>query len=73
MLEEKIFKFNDWYNRKLLRIVSLPPVRVCVCVCVCVCARAPAYMHAHSVPQYSLTLCDPVDCSLPGSSVHGIL
>ena len=22
--------------------------------------------------QSSLTLCDPVDCSLPGSSVHGI-
>ena len=25
------------------------------------------------VAQSSLTLCDPVDCSLPGSSVHGIL
>ena len=23
--------------------------------------------------QSCLTLCDPVDCSLPGSSVHGIL
>ena len=23
-------------------------------------------------PQSSLTLCDPVDCSLPGSSVHEI-
>ena len=23
--------------------------------------------------QSSLTLCDPTDCSLPGSSVHGIL
>ena len=23
--------------------------------------------------QSRLTLCDPVDCSLPGSSVHGIL
>ena len=23
--------------------------------------------------QLCLTLCDPVDCSLPGSSVHGIL
>ena len=34
-----------------------------VCVCVCAC----------SVPQLSLTLCDPVDSSLPGSSVHGIL
>ena len=26
-----------------------------------------------SVPQSCLTLCEPMDCSLPGSSVHGIL
>ena len=26
-----------------------------------------------SYPQASPTLCDPVDCSRPGSSVHGIL
>ena len=25
------------------------------------------------VAQSCLTLCDPVDCSLPGSSVHGTL
>ena len=25
------------------------------------------------VAQSCLTLCDPVDCSLPGYSVHGIL
>ena len=31
-----------------------------VCVCVCVCA------------QSCLTLCDPMDCGPPGSSVHGI-
>ena len=24
------------------------------------------------VPQSCLTICDPMDCSLPGSSVHGI-
>ena len=24
------------------------------------------------VTQSCLTLCDPMDCSLPGSSVHGI-
>ena len=29
-------------------------------------------MHARSL-QSCLTLCDPMDCSLPGSSVHGIL
>ena len=32
------------------------------CVCVCV----------HLVAQSCLTFCDPLDCSLPGSSVHGI-
>ena len=26
-----------------------------------------------NLPQWCLTLCDPVDCSSPGSSVHGIL
>ena len=30
-----------------------------------------AYMHV-SVALSCLTLCDPMDCSLPGSSVHGI-
>ena len=39
-------------------------MRLCarVCACVRVCARA---------KSLCLTLCDPVDCSLPGSSVHG--
>ena len=31
---------------------------VCVCVCVCVCSC--------SVTQSCLTLCDPLDCSIPG-------
>ena len=31
-----------------------------------------AYMHPQSL-QLCLTLCDPMDCSLPGSSVHRIL
>ena len=31
-------------------------------VCVCVC----------SVTQLCPSVCDPMDCSLPGSSVHGI-
>ena len=34
--------------------------RVCVCVCVCVC-------------ELLMSLCDLMDCSPPGSSVHGIL
>ena len=35
---------------------------VCVCVCVCVL-----------VTQLCPTLCDPMDSSLPDSSIHGIL
>ena len=34
---------------------------------------SPACMPACSVAKLCLTLCDPVDCSPPGSSVHGIL
>ena len=37
---------------------------MCVCVCVCVCVL---------VAQLCPTLCSPMDCSLPGSSVHGTL
>ena len=40
---------------------------MCVCVCVCVCVSA------HSVAQCCPTLCDPMDCSLSGLSVHEIL
>ena len=42
---------------------------MCVCGCVCVCARACARL----VIQSCLSVCDPMGCSLPGSSVHGIL
>ena len=40
--------------------------RLCVCVCVCVCMCG-------LLTQSCLTLCNPIDCSLPGSSVHGAL
>ena len=53
-------------------------VRVCaLCVCVCVCARACVCMLSRVCvcvcvcAQSCLTLCDPMDCSPPGSSVHG--
>ena len=37
-------------------------------MCVCVCVHARAHVHAQSCP----ILCDSLDCSLTGSSVHGI-
>ena len=33
----------------------------------------PVYLQFSSVAQSCLTLCNPMDCSLPGCSVHGIL
>jgi len=30
------------------------------------------FVYVCSVVQSCLTLCDPIDCSLPGSFVHGI-
>ena len=45
--------------------MSLPRVCVCVCLCVCVCVCL--------VTQSCPTLGNPLDCSLPGSSVHVIL
>ena len=41
--------------------------RQALCVCVCVCARARTSGLSHSVVS------EPMDCSPPGSSVHGIL
>ena len=41
---------------------------MCVYVCVCV------FVHVHAqLLQSCSTVCDPMDCSPPGSSVHGIL
>ena len=45
---------------------SLPDLCVCVCVCVCVCARVRTCLVTGSLP----TLCDPIGCTPPGSSVH---
>ena len=40
-------------------------------VCVCVCVFARLHTHAKSLQLY-LTLCNAIDCSLPGPSVNGI-
>ena len=56
------------YLPKATKLVLVAPayegVSVCVCVCVYVCVSECA--------QSCLSLCSPVDCSQPGSSVHGI-
>ena len=64
----KPFKRGKWpasfislnLKKKILNDTRRDSVYVCVCVCV--------HAHAQSCP----TLCDLMDCSLPGSSLHGI-
>ena len=50
------------------RLWPMKNKKICIRVCVCIYI----YEHTHSL-QSSLTLCDPMDCSPPGASVHGIL
>ena len=55
------------HNQRFLKIVNtFRALCMCVCVCVCVCA------HMHTCAQSCLTLCNPMDYSLSGSSVHEI-
>ena len=58
------YEFHGWHRYSFINLASVNWELVCVCVCVCVRVW---------VPQLCLTLCDPMDYSLPGSSVHWIL
>ena len=47
-----------------------------MCAYMCVCRRTSIHMPEKVkvlVTQLCPTLCDPLDCSSPGSSIHGIL
>ena len=69
LFHEFCFLWHKLFSWLFLRltVLSICPLNSSLflwdqCVCVCVC----------SVAQSCLTLCDPMDCSLPGFSVHGI-
>ena len=53
---------NPLFSLKFRSMITAPHACVCVCLCVCVLAT-----------QLWPTLCDPTDCSSPGSSAHGAL
>ena len=55
------------HSRLVPDFSCFPPLRMMSAVglsCVCVCAKS---------LQLCLTFCDRMDCSMPGSFVHGIL
>ena len=56
-------------NRCHVSLQSRGQVYVCVCVSVCLCVCVSVCV---LVAQLFLTLGDPMDCSLPGFSIHGI-
>ena len=60
-LASSLIPFPKPFQEKGSSLCHWDYFHVCVCVCVCVCA------------QSCLTLCNPMHCSLPGSSVHGVL
>ena len=77
---------TKWVKQYLFGLYLEPLQKVCVCVCVCVYSyiylnhfavqqKLTLYINYESeseVAQSCPTLCDPMDYSLPGSSVHGI-
>ena len=57
-----LFQLLHWFVGDFVHIIQ--PLCTSVSSSLCMCAKS-----LQSCP----TLCDPMDCSLPGSSVHGIL
>ena len=49
-------------------------INVAITMTIAITVLSPAWKRKRKseVAQLCPTLCDPVDCSLPGSSVHGI-
>ena len=63
------YSFSDFFPFRLLQDIQ------CTSWCYMVgpCWLSSLYVWACSIAHSCLTLCDPVDCSPPGSSVHEIL
>ena len=76
-----IYRINErmLYSIEFNIATKMPWIRQLIgklCVCVCVCVRAHVctctHVHTHGVAHLCSTLCNPMDYSLPGSSVRGI-
>ena len=61
-------------------LIYMPCVCICICVCVCIYIYIYIYIYIHVYVYCCFCLllsqvqlfCNPMDCSLPGSSVNGI-
>ena len=66
--------WENWGSEEVFDFFSFSHslIKYCVCVCVCMCVCVCACVCVYSVIQSCPILCDPMDCSPPGSSIHGI-
>ena len=71
ILADKFSSYLDWHinNPELMSFHSITYSWKIKCTIHKVCRKANTHTE---VAQSCLTLCDPMDCSPPGSSVHGI-
>ena len=70
----QITTLPSWFSFSLWWFCSLPPLQYYWHLSLVLLAHYwSEEVKWSEVTQLCLTLCDPVDCSLPGSSIHGIL
>ena len=62
-----------WTAYGLWKVSMCVWMYICICICICIYVYVSVYMYLCSVTQSCPTLCNPINCSPPGSSVHGIL
>ena len=70
---------GHWCVVEYWRVFLLPLIRIALCIYFHKAIEASMFdnyklyiYQLSSVSQSCLTLCDPIDCGPPGSSVHGV-
>ena len=70
-LHESVCQQNYTWHNKLLPLGRVASISSCFSICWILCGYF-WLCYACSVAQLCPTLCDPIGCSPPGSSVHGM-
>ena len=73
-IKNKVLPFStgNYVHYLMLNYNGKEQEKVCVCICVYIYIYIYESESESEVTQLCPTLCNPMDCSLPGSSTHGI-